>query len=324
MTDIRNNWTHEEVKEIYNFPLLDLVNRASNTHRKYHDSTKMNMNTLISVRTGACSQDCKYCAQSSRYNTHVKPEKLSLEQVIEDAKVAKANGVKRVCLSSEGRDGNRDDRFNEMAEMITEVKKLGLEVCCTMGMINKEKAAKLAGLGITAVNHNLDTSERYYPNITTTRTYADRLETLANLQEAGVSYCSGGILGMGEDDEDRIEMLRTLSNQEKPPYNVPLNSLVPVEGTPFYGKEVIGIFEMVRAVATARILMPKAVIAFAAGRTHYSQEGQALCFLAGANSIFFGDKLLTVKNMTVNEDQHLLETLGMQSTRYHELTTLEE
>lgn len=323
MTDIRNNWTHEEVKEIYNLPLLDLVNRASNIHRQYHDSTKMNMNTLISVRTGACSQDCKYCAQSARYNTHVKPEKLSLEQVIDDAKVAKANGVKRVCLSSAGRDGNRDDRFNEMAEMITEVKKLGLEVCCTMGMINKEKAKKLADLGITAVNHNLDTSERHYPNITTTRTYAERLETLTNLQEAGVNYCSGGILGMGENDEDRIEMLRTLSNQAKHPYNVPLNSLVPVEGTPFYGKEIIGIFEMVRAVATARILMPKAVIAFAAGRTHYSKEGQALCFMAGANSIFFGNKLLTVGNVEINEDQVLLETLGMQSTRYHELTTIE-
>ena len=323
MTDIRNNWTHEEVKDIYNLPLLDLVNRASNIHRKYHDSTKMNMNTLISVRTGACSQDCKYCAQSARYETHVKPEKLSLEQVIDDAKVAKANGVKRVCLSSAGRDGNRDDRFNEMAEMITEVKKLGLEVCCTMGMINKEKAMKLADLGITAVNHNLDTSERHYPTITTTRTYAERLETLANLQEAGINYCSGGILGMGEDDEDRIEMLRTLSNQAKHPYNVPLNALVPVEGTPFYGKEVVDIFEMVRAVATARILMPKAVIAFAAGRTHYSKEGQALCFMAGANSIFFGNKLLTVGNVEINEDQALLETLGMQSTRYHELTTLE-
>ncbi|RZT96900.1 biotin synthase [Ancylomarina subtilis] len=323
MTDIRNNWTHEEVKEIYNLPLLDLVNRASNIHRKYHDSSKMNMNTLISVRTGACSQDCKYCAQSARYNTHVKPEKLSLEQVIADAKVAKANGVKRVCLSSAGRDGNRDDRFNEMAEMITEVKKLGLEVCCTMGMINKEKAKKLADLGITAVNHNLDTSERHYPSITTTRTYAERLETLANLQEAGISYCSGGILGMGEDDEDRIEMLRTLANQDQHPYNVPLNSLVPVEGTPFYGKEVIDIFEMVRAVATARILMPKTVVAFAAGRTHYSREGQALCFLAGANSIFFGDKLLTVGNVKVNKDQALLESLGMQSTKYHELTTLE-
>jgi len=323
MTDIRNNWTHEEVKEIYNLPLLDLVNRASNIHRQYHDSSKMNMNTLISVRTGACSQDCKYCAQSARYNTHVKPEKLSLEQVIADAKVAQANGVKRVCLSSAGRDGNRDDRFDEMAEMITEVKKLGLEVCCTMGMINKEKAKKLADLGITAVNHNLDTSERHYPTITTTRTYAERLETLANLQEAGISYCSGGILGMGEDDEDRIEMLRTLSNQEKHPYNVPLNSLVPVEGTPFYGKDIIDIFEMVRAVAIARILMPKAVIAFAAGRTHYSKEGQALCFLAGANSIFFGNKLLTVGNVQVNEDQALLETLGMQSTKYHELTTLD-
>jgi len=243
--------------------------------------------------------------------------------VIADAKVAKANGVKRVCLSSAGRDGNRDDRFNEMAEMITEVKKLGLEVCCTMGMINKEKAKKLADLGITAVNHNLDTSERHYPSITTTRTYAERLETLANLQEAGISYCSGGILGMGEDDEDRIEMLRTLANQDQHPYNVPLNSLVPVEGTPFYGKEVIDIFEMVRAVATARILMPKTVVAFAAGRTHYSREGQALCFLAGANSIFFGDKLLTVGNVEVNEDQALLESLGMQSTKYHELTTLE-
>jgi len=323
MTDIRNNWPHEEVKEIYNLPLLDLVNRASNIHRQYHDSTKMNMNTLISVRTGACSQDCKYCAQSARYETHVKPEKLSLDQVIEDAKVAKANGVKRVCLSSAGRDGNRDDRFDEMAEMITEVKKLGLEVCCTMGMINKDKAKKLADLGITAVNHNLDTSERHYPTITTTRTYAERLETLANLQEAGINYCSGGILGMGEDDTDRIEMLRTLSNQEKHPYNVPLNSLVPVEGTPFYGKDVIDIFEMVRAVATARILMPKAVIAFAAGRTHYSKEGQALCFMAGANSIFFGDKLLTVGNVEINEDQALLETLGMKSTKYHELTTLE-
>jgi biotin synthase len=323
MIDIRNNWTHDEVKEIYMLPLLDLVNRASNIHRKYHDSTKMNMNTLISVRTGACSQDCKYCAQSARYETHVKPEKLSLEQVIEDAKFAKGNGVKRVCLSSSGRDGNRDDHFNEMAEMITEVKKLGLEVCCTIGMINKEKAKKLAGLGITAVNHNLDTSERHYPNITSTRTYADRLETLANLQEAGISYCSGGILGMGEDDEDRIEMLRALSNQAAHPYNVPLNSLVPVEGTPFFGKDIIDIFEMVRAVATARILMPKAVIAFAAGRTHYSKEGQALCFMAGANSIFFGNKLLTVGNVEINEDQALLETLGMQSTRYHELTTIE-
>lgn len=324
MTNIRNNWTHEEVKEIYNLPLLDLVNKAANIHREYHDSTKMNMNTLISVRTGACSQDCKYCAQSARYNTHVTPKKLTLDEVLTEARIAKENGVKRVCLSSAGRDGNRDDRFDEMAEMITEVKKMGLEVCCTMGMINKEKAKKLADLGITAVNHNIDTSERHYPNITTTRTYSERLETLANLQEAGISYCSGGILGMGETDDDRIEMLRTLANQEKHPYNVPLNSLVPVEGTPFFGKETISIFEMVRAVATARILMPKTVIAFAAGRTHYSQEGQALCFLAGANSIFFGEKLLTVGNMTVNEDQNLLNTLGIVPTRYQELTTIEE
>lgn len=322
MTDIRNNWTYEDVKDIYDLPLLDLVNRASNIHRKYHDSSKMNMNTLISIRTGACSQDCKYCAQSARYHTHVKPEKLSLDQVLAEAKIAKENGVKRVCLSSSGRDANSDERFSEVAEMITEVKKMGLEVCCTLGMVNKEKAKQLANLGITAVNHNLDTSEKYYPSITSTRTYAERLETLNNLQEAGIPYCSGGILGMGETHEDRIEMLRTLANQKKHPYNVPLNSLVPVKGTPFYGKETIGIFEMLRAIATTRILMPKTVIAFAAGRTHYSQEGQALCFLAGANSIFFGDKLLTVDNMTVNEDEYLLNQLGLTPTVYKELTNL--
>nr|WP_320118371.1 biotin synthase BioB [uncultured Marinifilum sp.] len=322
MTDIRNNWTYEDVKDIYDLPLLDLVNRASNIHRKYHDSSKMNMNTLISIRTGACSQDCKYCAQSARYHTHVKPEKLSLYQVLAEAKIAKENGVKRVCLSSSGRDANSDERFSEVAEMITEVKKMGLEVCCTLGMVNKEKAKQLANLGITAVNHNLDTSEKYYPSITSTRTYAERLETLNNLQEAGIPYCSGGILGMGETHEDRIEMLRTLANQKKHPYNVPLNSLVPVKGTPFYGKETIGIFEMLRAIATTRILMPKTVIAFAAGRTHYSQEGQALCFLAGANSIFFGNKLLTVDNMKINEDEYLLNQLGLTPTVYKELTTL--
>ncbi|MBS9768646.1 MAG: biotin synthase BioB, partial [Flavobacteriaceae bacterium] len=265
MNDIRHDWTQEEVQEIYNLPLLDLVNKASNIHRKYHDSTKMNMNTLISVRTGGCSQDCKYCAQSLFYNTEVKAEKLSLKQVLLNAQIAKENGVKRVCLSSSGRDANSDKRFDEMANMITEVKKMGMEVCCTMGMLNKEKAQRLAELGVVAVNHNLDTSERYYGEVTTTRTYADRLETIRNLQEAGVSYCSGGILGLGEEDFDRIEMLRTLANQEKHPYNVPLNALMPIEGTPFEHNRIVDIFEMVRAIATARILMPKAVIAFAAG-----------------------------------------------------------
>lgn len=322
MNDIRNNWTYAEAEKIYKLPLLDLVNQAANIHRKYHHSLKMNMNTLISVRTGACSQDCKYCAQSAKYNTHVKSKTLSMQEVLKQAEIAKQNGVKRVCLSASGRDGNNDHHFNEMAKMITEVKKMNLEVCCTMGMINKDKAKKLADLGISAVNHNLDSSERFYPQVTSTRSYAERLETLKNLQEAGVRYCSGGILGMGETDEDRIEMLRTLANQKIQPYNLPLNALVPVKGTPFYGKKIVDIFELVRAIATARILMPKTVVAFAAGRTHYSKEGQALCFLAGANSIFFGEKLLTVNNMTVNEDQHLLESLNLQPTKYHELTEL--
>lgn len=324
MNEIRNDWTSEEVKQIYNLPLLDLVNRASNIHRKYHNSKKMNVNTLISVRTGGCSQDCKYCAQSSFYNTNLTPERLTLKQVLLNASIAKKNGVKRVCLSFSGRDGNSDKRFQELEKMVAEVKKMGLEVCCTMGMINKEKAHRLAKLGITAVNHNIDTSKAYYPQITTTRSFSDRLETLANLQEANVPYCSGGILGMGESNEDRMEMLRTLANQKKHPYNVPLNSLVPVKGTPFYGKKIIGIFEMVRAIATARILMPRSVIAFAAGRTHYSSEGQAMCFLAGANSIFFGNKLLTVNNVTINEDSLLLNQLDIETTRYQEVTTLEE
>lgn len=323
MCEIRNNWSSEEVQEIYNLPLLDLVNKASNVHRRYHDSRKMNMNTLISVRTGGCSQDCKYCAQSSFYNTEVQREKLSLKQVLRNAQKAKDNGVKRVCLSSSGRDGNSEKQFGEIEKMITEVKKLGMEVCCTMGMLNKEKAHRLAQLGITAVNHNLDTSERYYSEVTTTRTYADRLETIANLQEAGIAYCSGGILGLGETVADRAEMLRTLANQKKHPYNVPLNALMPIAGTPFEHNEIVDIFEMVRAIATTRILMPKSVIAFAAGRTHYSKEGQALCFLAGANSIFFGKKLLTVDNVEINEDRYLLELLGLQTTRYNELTTLQ-
>lgn len=324
MNKIRNDWAAEEVLEIYNLPLLDLVNKASNVYRGFHDSRKMNMNTLISVRTGGCSQDCKYCAQSSFYNTEVQREKLSLKQVLLNAQKAKDNGVKRVCLSSSGRDGNSEKQFSEIEKMITEVKKLGLEVCCTMGMLNKEKAHRLAELGVTAVNHNLDTSERYYGNVTTTRTYSERLQTLKNLQEAGVSYCSGGILGLGETVADRAEMLRTLANQKTHPYNVPLNSLMPIVGTPFQDNPIIDIFEMVRAIATARILMPKSVIAFAAGRTHYSKEGQALCFLAGANSIFFGNKLLTVDNVRVNEDKYLLELLGLRTTRYQELTILEE
>lgn len=322
MNEIRNNWTVEEVNSIYNLPLLDLINRASNVHREYHNSRKMNVNTLISVRTGGCSQDCKYCAQSSFYETKLKPEKLTLKQVLVNAKKAKENGVKRVCLSFSGRDGNNEKKFEELSEMIAEVKKMDLEVCCTMGMVSKEKAHRLGKLGITAVNHNIDTSETYYPQITITRSFSERLETLSNLQEANVPYCSGGILGMGESKEDRMEMLRTLANQKKHPYNVPLNSLVPVEGTPFYGKKIVDIFEMVRVIATARILMPRSVIAFAAGRTHYSPEGQAMCFLAGANSIFFGNKLLTVNNVRINEDKLLLSQLDIETTHYQELTTL--
>ena len=324
MNQIKHNWTHEQAMEIYNTPLLELIFHAASIHRQYHNPHKINMNTLISVRTGACSQDCKYCAQSSHYKTKVTPEHLSLKQVITSARKAKENGVKRVCLSSSGRDANNDDRFNEMTLMIREVKKLGLEVCCTMGMVNREKAQQLAQLGIMAVNHNLDTSEKHYPNIVSTRTYKDRLETLANLQEAGINYCSGGILGLGEEPQDRVEMLRTLANQPTHPYNIPLNALIPIEGTPLYGSSKVDLFDMARTIATARIMVPTAVIAFAAGRTTYSDEGQALCFMAGANSIFLGEKLLTVNNAEIPKDFHLLNTLGLVPTVYDEPTTKQD
>ncbi|MCT4615399.1 MAG: biotin synthase BioB [Marinifilaceae bacterium] len=319
---IRHDWNFQQVEEIYNLPLLDLVYRAADIHRKFHDSTKMNLNTLISVKTGACSQDCKYCAQSAKYNTNIKSSKLSMDEVMNQAKIAKANGVKRVCLSSSGRDGNNEKQFSELIDMVKQVQKLDLEVCCTMGMLDYDKAQRLADVGIKAVNHNIDTSENFYPQIVSTRSFQDRINTLKNLQKAGVNYCSGGIIGMGESNADRISMLISLANQEKHPYTVPLNSLMPIEGTPFEERTPVDIFEMARIIATARILMPKSVVSFAAGRTHYSAEGQALCYLAGANAIFHGGKLLTVQNMDANEDELLLKKLGMKTTILNEETIL--
>lgn len=313
MTTIKNNWTLEEVEQIYHLPLLDLVYQAASVHRKFHDANKIKVSTLISLKTGACVEDCSYCAQSSRYKTHVEPHKfLTLHQVIDSAKKAKENGASRICLSASWRKVEQNKDFENLIQMIREVKKLDLKVCCTLGMITKEQAEILVNEGISAYNHNLDTSEDFYPNIITTRTYQDRLDTLENLMDAGVPYCSGGILGLGEKNIDRIKMLHTLATQKKHPYSVPLNCIVPIRGTPMANKPLVNIFEMVRMIATARILMPEAIVCLAAGRTQLTDEGQALCYLAGASSIFIGEKLLTTPNPELNKDKELMCILGLE------------
>jgi len=309
---IKTDWSLPEVAEIYNRPLLDLVFDAAKIHRENHNPHEMRVNTLISLKTGACVEDCAYCAQSSRHHTGVEAHKfMSVEEALECAKMAKANGASRVCLSSSWRRVNESKYFEDLLVMAKEIKKMGLEVCCTLGMIDQEKAAKLKAAGFSAYNHNLDTSERYYPEIITTRTYQDRLNTISSLIDAEMPFCSGGILGMGETHDDRIALLHTLSTQKTHPFSTPFNALVPIPGTPLEKMEPISVFEMVRMIATARILMPTTIICLAAGRMNISDEGQAMCFMAGANSVFIGDKLLTTPSPDVHSDKQLFDQLGM-------------
>lgn len=310
---IRNDWTYEEVKKIFRQPLLELVFAAAKMHREYHDPMKMKISMLISVKTGACAEDCAYCAQSSRYKTHVIPHKsLSVEEVLKEATEAKDKGVERICLSASWREIPEGKAFDELLQMIEGAKKMGLSVCCTTGMLNEEQSKELAKAGITAYNHNLDTSDEYYHNIITTRSYKERLDTLDRLIDAGVQHCTGGIIGMGESEDDRISMIHKLATLRKHPYTVPLNMLVPIEGTPLEKKKSVEVFEMVRMIAAVRIVMPEAKICLAAGRKQMSDEGQALCFLAGANSIFVGTKLLTTPNPEIESDLELLKKLGLQ------------
>ncbi len=309
--EIRNNWTIEEVSKIYNTPLLELVAEASNVHKQYQPKNGIFLNTLISVKTGGCSEDCAYCAQSVHNKTTMNDLSfMNIEQVKENALEAKNNGVKRVCLSTSGRELDEKD-FNIILTMIKEVQQLDMKVCCTLGLLDEEKALKLKEAGISAYNHNLDTSENFYSNIITTREYSDRIKTLNILQKTGIPYCSGGIIGLGEKTKDRVSMLHTLATMGKHPYNFPINRLVPIEGTPLEKNEIISVYEVIRTIATARILMPKTIIALAAGRISISEEGQALCFLAGANSIFAGSKLLTTPNNSINSDNDMLQTFGL-------------
>ena len=312
MSTIRNNWTREEIAAIYNLPVLELMFRAAMVHREHHDPREVQVCTLLSVKTGGCGEDCAYCPQAARYQTDVKVEKLmEVDEVISKAVEAKESGSTRFCMGAAWREVRNNRDFDKVLDMVKGVNSLGLEVCCTLGMLTEEQAEKLKEAGLHAYNHNLDTSEEFYSDIITTRTYEDRLQTLENVRRANISVCSGGIIGMGEEVIDRIGMLHTLATLPTHPESVPVNALVPVEGTPLEDQEKVSIWEMVRMIATARIIMPRAMVRLSAGRVRMTVEEQALCFMAGANSIFAGDKLLTTPNPGVVQDQEMFQILSL-------------
>lgn len=313
LSAVRTDWSREEINDIYHIPVLELIHRAGSVHRTYHDPQEVQVCTLLSIKTGGCPEDCAYCPQAARYHTDVTVEKLlSTEQVLLAARKAKETGSTRFCMGAAWREVRDNRDFDRVLEMVQGVCKLGMEVCCTLGMLTGEQAEKLKKAGLYAYNHNLDTSEDHYKEIITTRTYGDRLNTLEHVREAKISVCSGGIIGLGETVEDRIDMLYTLSNLPEHPESVPVNALVPVPGTPLENQEKVSIWEMVRMIATARIIMPKAMVRLSAGRVRMNTEEQALCFLAGANSIFAGEKLLTTPNPEVASDRELFQVLNLK------------
>lgn len=304
--------TKEEVVALYNTPLLELVFQAATIHREFHNPNEVQMSSLLSIKTGGCPEDCGYCPQAARYHTDVDAEKLmSVESVLEQAKNAKANGSSRLCMGAAWRNIRDNRDFDNVIEMVQGVNALDMEVCCTLGMMNENQAQRLKDAGLYAYNHNLDTSEDKYEDIISTREYKDRLDTIDNARNAGISVCSGGIIGMGESIEDRIGMLMSYTQMETPPESIPINALVAVEGTPMEDQKPVEIWDMIRMVATTRILFPESVVRLSAGRTSMSIEGQGLCFMAGASSIFAGDKLLTTPNPEYNEDKEMFDILGL-------------
>lgn len=314
--DIRHDWTLQEIKEVYNQPLLELVFRAAEIHRKYNDTAEVQVCTLLSIKTGGCSEDCAYCPQAARYNTDVNVQALmKQDEVMEYARRAKEAGSTRFCMGAAWREVRDNRDFDRVLEMVKGVNEMGMEVCCTLGMLTEEQAQKLANAGLHAYNHNLDTSREHYGEIITTRTYEDRLETLDNVRKAGVTVCCGGIIGLGETHEDRIGMLHTLATMPKHPESVPINALVPIPGTPLANNTKVDTWDMVRMIATARILMPTTMVRLSAGRTDMSISDQALCFLAGANSIFAGDKLLTTPNPSFDDDNAMFQLLGLKARK---------
>ncbi|GGH64349.1 biotin synthase BioB [Phaeocystidibacter marisrubri] len=309
---MNKTWTRQEIVDLYNTPLLDLVYQAATVHRENNNPNEVQISTLLSVKTGGCPEDCGYCPQSARYSTGVEGEDLmTVPHVKAQALRAKSNGSSRLCMGAAWRNVKDGPEFDQVLDMVRTVNEVGLEVCCTLGMITENQAKRLEEAGLHSYNHNLDSSEEYYKEVISTRDYEDRLETIGNVRKTGINVCSGGIIGMGESIEDRAGMLETYSKMENPPESVPINALVSVEGTPMEEQETISMWDMIRMVATTRIVLPKTQVRLSAGRTEMSKEGQAFCFMAGVSSIFAGDKLLTTPNPDVNEDMELFKILGI-------------
>mmetsp|Transcript_17055 Transcript_17055/g.22131 ORF Transcript_17055/g.22131 Transcript_17055/m.22131 type:complete len:441 (+) Transcript_17055:179-1501(+) len=320
---VRHDWTKEQIAEIYSLPFHELMYRAATVHRMYWNSSEVQQCTLLSIKTGGCTEDCSYCSQSSRYKTFVKPEPtMKVKEVLEAAKRAKDAGSTRFCMGAAWRElGGKKNAFKHILEMVSGVNGMGLEVCCTLGMLTAEQAKQLKEAGLTSYNHNLDTSPEHYPNVITTRTYQDRLDTIANVRDAGISVCCGGILGLGEKETDRVGLLHVLATLPEHPESVPINALVSVEGTPLGDEEDIDkvdAFDMIRMIATARIVMPRSMVRLSAGRLSFSDAEQYLMFQAGANSIFNGDKLLTTSNPEFDEDAMLFKKLGFVGKPAHQ------
>ncbi len=312
MSVIRHNWTSQEILDIYNKPLMELLYEAATVHREYHDPNTVQVSTLLSIKTGGCPEDCGYCPQAARYHTDIEGNDLmSVQQVKAQALRAKASGSSRVCMGAAWRNVKDGPEFDNVLEMVRTINKLEMEVCCTLGMITENQAQRLAEAGLYAYNHNLDTSEEYYKEVISTRGYEDRLQTIDNVRKTNVTVCSGGIIGMGERTKDRAGMLVALAKLNPQPESVPINALVAVDGTPMEDEKPVEIWDMIRMVATTRIVMPQTQVRLSAGRTQMSREGQAMCFFAGANSIFAGDKLLTTPNPDVNEDMEMFKKLGL-------------
>jgi biotin synthase len=311
--DLRHDWTREEVRSLYNRRLLDALFEAQSVHRNYFEAGEVQLCQLLSIKTGGCPEDCAYCPQSAHYSTGVEREPIvALDRVMKEAHEARDRGVTRFCMGAAWRQVTDGPEFDAVLEMVRGVSSLGLEVCCTLGMLNESQARRLADAGLHAYNHNLDTSAEFYGQIITTRSYEDRLRTLDHVRKAGVTVCSGGIIGMGESDEDRIGLLHQLATLNPHPESVPINVLVRVEGTPLAMEEDVDPLLLVRTIATARSLMPASRLRLSAGRRSLSREAVALCLMAGANSIFVGDKLLTTPNPARDEDEILIEELALK------------
>lgn len=312
---LKHDWTKEELLEIYNIPLLELVYEAATVHRQWHNPQEVQISTLLSVKTGGCPEDCSYCGQAARYHTDIKVQALlPTETVLAHAKKAKDSGSSRFCMAAAWREVRDNRDFDRIIEMVQGVNEMGLEVCCTLGMLTEDQANRLQEAGLYAYNHNLDTSEEFYDEIISTRKFDNRIETIKNVRKAGITVCSGGIIGLGEKAEDRISMLRTLANMEKHPESVPINALARVAGTPLENLPKIDTWEMVRMIATARIVLPSSMVRLSAGRIEMNEEEQAWCFMAGANSIFTGERqtLLVTPNPGVDEDMQMLKNLGLR------------